>query len=89
MSTPLPLPADFVGRAFSSESSVAPFARVVGHTFDEDVKQRRELMTSAMALVAQGKIKVPQAHLLKLSEVRHAHELLDQGLVSGKIVMQI
>ena len=46
-------------------------------------------MTSAMALLAEGKIKVPQAHLLKLSEVRHAHELLDQGLVSGKIVMQI
>ena len=58
------------------------------HTFDEDPQARRALMQEAMALMAQGHVKAPEHRIFKLSEVRQTHELLDQGMVSGKLVMQ-
>ena len=58
------------------------------HTFDEDPEARRALMHEAMDLMANAQVKAPEHRIFKLSEVRQTHELLDQGMVSGKLVMQ-
>jgi NADPH2:quinone reductase len=58
------------------------------HTFDEDPKARRALMHEAIELMAQGRVRPPEHQIFKLSEVRQTHALLDQGNVSGKLVMQ-
>ncbi len=58
------------------------------HTFDEDVALRRSLMHEAIELMASSKVQAPACQIFKLSEVRRTHELLDQGMVSGKLVMQ-
>lgn len=58
------------------------------HTFDEDVALRRGLMNEAIALMANAQVKGPEYQLFKLSEVRKTHELLDAGMVSGKLIMQ-
>lgn len=57
------------------------------HTFDQHEGLRRGLMTSAIALMAQGHVKAPEPLCLRLDEVQKAHQLLDQGRASGKIVM--
>jgi NADPH2:quinone reductase len=57
------------------------------HTFDEDVSLRRGLMHEAIELMATQQVKAPECRIFKLSEVRQTHELLDQGMVSGKLVM--
>jgi NADPH2:quinone reductase len=57
------------------------------HTFDEDVSLRRGLMHEAIELMASGQVKAPECQIFKLSKVQKTHELLDQGLVSGKLVM--
>lgn len=57
------------------------------HTFDEDVALRRGLMNEAIALMANAQVKAPECQLFKLSEVRRTHELLDAGMVSGKLIM--
>ncbi len=57
------------------------------HTFDQDRQIRRGLMQEAIALLAQGHVRSPAPQLFALRDVRQAHELLDHGLVSGKIVM--
>lgn len=58
------------------------------HTFDEDVSLRRSLMQEAIDLMARGQVKAPEFRIFKLTEVRQTHELLDQGMVSGKLVMR-
>jgi NADPH2:quinone reductase len=58
------------------------------HTFDEDPLARRALMHEAIELMAQGHVRPPEHQIFKLSEVRQTHVLLDQGQVSGKLVMQ-
>ena len=58
------------------------------HTLDEDPPTRRALMHEAIALMAESHVKAPECRIFKLSEVRQTHELLDQGMVSGKLVMQ-
>lgn len=57
------------------------------HTFDEDRATRRGLMEEAIALAAQGLIRFPTIHRFALADVRQTHVLLDQGQVSGKLVM--
>lgn len=57
------------------------------HTFDADRAMRRSLMDAAIELLAQKKTTMPAPQIFKLSEVRHTHVLLDQGLVRGKLVM--
>jgi NADPH2:quinone reductase len=57
------------------------------HTLDEVREQRRALMQEAIDLLASGQVKAPAAQVLKLAEVRQAHELLDAGASLGKIVM--
>lgn len=58
------------------------------HTFDEDAGQRRSLMESAIALMASGHVQAPRTTLLPLSQARRAHELLESGQSTGKIVLQ-
>jgi NADPH2:quinone reductase len=38
--------------------------------------------------MATAKVQAPACQIFKLSEVRRTHELLDQGMVSGKLIMQ-
>lgn len=57
------------------------------HTFDEWPERRRALMHEAIALMAEGRVQAPPATRLPMSEVRHAHGLLDRGDVLGKIVL--
>lgn len=57
------------------------------HTFDADRETRRALMNDAIALLAQKRVSFSPPQIFKLSEVQKTHALLDQGLVSGKLVM--
>jgi NADPH2:quinone reductase len=57
------------------------------HTFDADKDTRRALMNQAIALLAQQRVSFTPPQIFKLSEVQKTHTLLDQGLVSGKLVM--
>lgn len=57
------------------------------HTFDADRNTRRGLMNDAIALLAQKHVSFSPPQIFKLSEVQKTHALLDQGLVSGKLVM--
>ena len=57
------------------------------HAVDADAAQRRGLMQSAIALMAEGRVHAPKATPFPLAEARHAHELLDSGGTLGKIVL--
>jgi NADPH2:quinone reductase len=57
------------------------------HTFDEVPEDRRALMLEAIELLASGACKAPAAHVLPLTAIRQAHELLDAGASLGKIVL--
>ena len=57
------------------------------HTFDADRDTRRGLMNEAIALLAQRRVSFSPPQIFRLSEVQKTHALLDQGLVSGKLVM--
>jgi NADPH2:quinone reductase len=57
------------------------------HTFDEDKDNRRNMMRSAIELMALGHVKAPASCVMKFSQVAQAHEILDQGLTLGKIVL--
>jgi NADPH2:quinone reductase len=58
------------------------------HTFDQDKARRRALMASSIALMADGHVRAPAPTLMRLSEVRQAHTVLDSGQTTGKIVLQ-
>lgn len=47
----------------------------------------REDPTKLIALLADWKIKPVVAGRLALEEIAHAHELLEQGRVQGKLVL--
>jgi len=57
------------------------------HTFDADKTTRRGLMDAAIELLAKQRVTFSPPQLFKLEEVQKTHALLDQGLVSGKLVM--
>lgn len=57
------------------------------HTFDADLATRRGLMQEAIALMASGAVQAPPATVLPLAEARRAHELLDDGSFTGKLVL--
>jgi NADPH2:quinone reductase len=57
------------------------------HSVDADVRQRRGLMASAIALMAEGRVRAPQATCFGLADARRAHELLDSGGTLGKVVL--
>lgn len=58
------------------------------HTLDAGRDQRRALMQSAIDAMAAGHVKPPPPHRYPMADVQRIHALLDQGAVSGKIVMQ-
>lgn len=57
------------------------------HTFDADAATRRGLMQEAIELMASGAVQAPPATVLPLAEARRAHDLLDDGSFSGKLVL--
>jgi len=57
------------------------------HTYDEWPAQRRALMDEAIALLADGHLRLPAATRLPLAEVRTAHVKLDAGDMLGKLVL--
>jgi len=57
------------------------------HTFDADKNTRRGLMHAAIELLAKQLVTFSPPQIFKLEEVQKTHALLDQGLVSGKLVM--
>lgn len=58
----------------------------VQHLHEERVRQRRILEQGAQ-LVDSGKLRVHVSHALPLAEAAQAHRLIEQGGVSGKIVL--
>jgi NADPH:quinone reductase len=58
------------------------------HTYDQDRVMRRELMQAAIDLMASGQVLAPASKVFPMSEVIRTHELLDQGLVMGKLVLK-
>lgn len=59
------------------------------HAFDEDAAVRRGLMQVAIEQMASGQVKAPPANVLTLSQIQHAHALLDAGGSKGKLVIKI
>lgn len=57
------------------------------HAIDADARQRRGLMESAIALMAEGRVRAPKVTSFPLSQARRVHELLDRGGMPGKIVL--
>lgn len=57
------------------------------HAVDADRALRRGLMEQAIALMAAGRVRTPQASRFPLAQARRVHELLDQGSTLGKIVL--
>ncbi|HWT21246.1 MAG TPA: zinc-binding dehydrogenase [Variovorax sp.] len=57
------------------------------HAVDADAVQRRGLMQSAIALMAEGRVHAPKPTIFSLAQARRAHELLDSGGTLGKIVL--
>lgn len=57
------------------------------HTYDEWPAQRRALMTEAITLLAEGRLRLPAATRLPMTEVRSAHLRLDAGDLLGKLVL--
>ncbi|MEY3639154.1 MAG: Quinone oxidoreductase 1 [Pseudomonadota bacterium] len=58
------------------------------HTFDEDKNNRRSMMKNAIELMSNGHVRSPSALIMDFSQVAQAHEILDQGLTLGKIVLK-
>lgn len=59
------------------------------HAFDEDREVRRGLMQLAIGQMASGQVQAPAANVLTLSQIQHAHALLDAGASKGKLVIKI
>ncbi|MEU3786423.1 zinc-dependent alcohol dehydrogenase family protein [Streptomyces sp900129855] len=58
------------------------------HTWDDLVEERRAGMRALIAMLAEGRIRPHIHRRFKLSQAREAHELLEQGEVTGKILLQ-
>ena len=84
------LPTEDVFKEMRTLLARSPAIRTFSmHSFDEDVAIRRGLMQKAIDQMAKGSVKAPQANVLKLSQIQHAHELLDAGASKGKLVIKI
>jgi NADPH:quinone reductase len=57
------------------------------HIYDQDREGRRAIMREVISALERRAIKPAISARLKLSEVRHAHALLDSGAALGKIIM--
>jgi NADPH2:quinone reductase len=58
------------------------------HTLDDNAVQRRALMTQAIEQMARGDVKAPKATVLRMSDIQQAHQMLDAGTSTGKIVLK-
>lgn len=89
LSTPLSLADAQLARlrnlSISYELMLTP---QIWNLHDERTRQRRILEQGAR-LVDGGKLKVIVSHALPLAQVAEAHRLLEQGGVTGKIVLSI
>lgn len=84
------MPSEDVFKEMRALLSRSPSLRTFSmHSFDEDAVVRRGLMQAAIEQMSSGQVKAPQANLLKLSQIQHAHELLDAGASKGKLVIRI
>jgi len=58
------------------------------HTWDQLVEERRAGMRAVIAMLAAGKLR-PRIHArLPLTEAKRAHEMLESGIVLGKLLLQ-
>jgi NADPH:quinone reductase len=58
------------------------------HTWDHLVEARRAGMRAIIAMLAAGKLK-PRIHArLPLAEAARAHEMLESGVVMGKLLLK-
>jgi NADPH:quinone reductase len=58
------------------------------HTWDHLVEERRAGMRAVIAMLAAGKLH-PRIHArLPLTEAKRAHEMLERGIVLGKLLLQ-
>ena len=58
------------------------------HTWDNLVEERRAGMRNVIDMLAAGKLH-PRIHTrLPLGEARRAHEMLESGVVMGKLLLQ-
>jgi NADPH2:quinone reductase len=53
---------------------------------DERIRQRR-ILEEGVKLIESGKLDVLVSHTLPLSEAQQAHRLIEQGGVTGKIIL--
>lgn len=84
------MPSEDVFKEMRSLLSRSPSLRTFSmHSFDEDAAVRRGLMYEAIEQMSSGQVKAPPAKLLTLSQIQHAHELLDTGASMGKLVIRI
>lgn len=58
------------------------------HTYDQDADQRRALMVHAIRQMALNEVRAPKPTVMKMSEIRKAHEMMDAGASMGKIVLK-
>lgn len=57
------------------------------HSYDEDIQERRSIMTKLIALLELGAIRPAIGAKFPLSQAREAHTLLESGTTLGRIVM--
>jgi NADPH2:quinone reductase len=83
-----PLPEQNLVSALREHMAVCPAVRSFSfHLYDHDRDGRRALMREVVTALTRGEIRPAISARLPLSEVRRAHELLEQGSALGKIVM--
>ena len=57
------------------------------HTLDHEREPRRALMARAIELMAAGRLRPPPPTVLPLAEAASAHEMMEAGRSSGKVVL--
>jgi NADPH2:quinone reductase len=58
------------------------------HCYDARPQQRRALLEHVLGLLASGEVRSYVSQRLQLSDARVAHELLDAGMVLGKLLLK-
>lgn len=58
------------------------------HVFDEDCERRRSAMQEVIPLLAEGRLRPHIGTRMPLRDARKAHELLEGGKASGKLLLQ-
>lgn len=81
-------PSEDVFQVLRERLSLSLAVRVFSmHTLDADPARRRALMEEAIALMAAGRVRAPQATVLPLAEAGQAHRIIDAGEAAGKLVL--